>query len=47
MTRTPCMILTLVLLAATVSGCAPMVGGAIVVGADAALEDAQGGDGLF
>ena len=47
MTRTPWTILTMALLAATLSGCAPMVGGAIVIGADAALEDAQGGDGLF
>ena len=43
----PWKILAAAVLAATVSGCAPLVGGAIVVGADAALEDSQGGDGLF
>lgn len=32
---------------AALTACAPMVGGAIVVGADAALENERGGDGLF
>jgi hypothetical protein len=41
--------LALVLLAAlTVAGCAPLiVGGAVAVVADEAIEQDQGGDGLF
>ena len=47
MTLKPWTILAAALLSATVSGCAPLVGGAIVVGADAAMENERGGDGLF
>lgn len=42
------LILMLVLGAAALSGCGPLVvGGAGVIIADAVVEDQQGGDGLF
>ena len=42
------MVVLAALLALTVAGCAPLVvGGAVAVVADEAIEQDQGGDGLF
>jgi hypothetical protein len=47
MQKTP-VLLALILAALALAGCAPvLVGGAVAVVADEAIEQEQGGDGLF